>query len=130
MIDELFERLDVVGLREGQDDAEKNYRQTRALLEQHPELAGIYNIGGASDGVARALKEAGREQKIVLIGHGLTPDTRALLIDGSMDAVITQSPHTTLMSCVRIFTNLRDGHEVLSGVETTRSQVIFRENLP
>lgn len=130
VIDELFERLDVVGLREGQDDAEKNYRQTRALLEQHPELAGIYNIGGASDGVARALKEAGREQKIVLIGHGLTPDTRALLIDGSMDAVITQSPHTTLMSCVRIFTNLRDGHEVLSGVETTRSQVIFRENLP
>ena len=47
-----------------------------------------------------------------------------------MDAVITQSPHTTLMNCVRIFTNLRDKREALSGVETTRSQVIFRENLP
>jgi len=34
------------------------------------------------------------------------------------------------MSCVRIFANLRDGREALSGVETTRSQVIFRENLP
>ena len=79
---------------------------------------------------ARALKEAGREQKVVFIGHGLTPDTRALLIDGSLDAVITQSPHTTLMNCVRIFTNLRDKREALSGVETTRSQVIFRENLP
>jgi LacI family transcriptional regulator len=130
VIDEMFERLQVVGLREGQDDAEQNYRQTRALLDQHPELGGIYNIGGASDGVARALKEAGRDQKVVLIGHGLTPDTRALLIDGSMDAVITQSPHTTLMSCVRIFTNLRDKREPLSGVESTRSQVIFRENLP
>jgi len=130
VIDEMFPRLEVVGLREGQDDADKNYRQTRALLEQHPDMGGIYNIGGASDGVARALKEAGREQKVVFIGHGLTPDTRALLIDGSMDAVITQSPHTTLMSCVRIFTNLRDKREALSGVETTRSQVIFRENLP
>ena len=130
VIDELFRPLQVVGLREGQDDAEKNYRQTRALLEQHPDLAGIYNIGGASDGVARALKEAGRDQKVVLVGHGLTPDTRALLIDGSMDAVITQSPQTTLMNCVRIFTNLRDGREALSGVESTRSQVIFRENLP
>ena len=80
--------------------------------------------------MARALKEAGQDQKVVFIGHGLTPDTRALLIDGSMDAVITQSPHTTLMSCVRIFTNLRDGREALSGVESTRSQVIFRENLP
>lgn len=42
----------------------------------------------------------------------------------------TQSPHTTLMRCVRIFTNLRDRREALSGVENTRSQVIFRENLP
>jgi LacI family transcriptional regulator len=29
-----------------------------------------------------------------------------------------------------IFTNLRDQREVLAGVESTRSQVIFRENLP
>jgi LacI family transcriptional regulator len=130
VFEELFRPLQVVGLREGHDDAEQNYRQTRALLDQHPDLAGIYNIGGASDGVARALKEAGRDQKVVFIGHGLTPDTRALLIDGSMDAVITQSPHATLMNCVRIFTNLRDGREALSGVENTRSQVIFRENLP
>ena len=35
-----------VGLREGRDDAERNYRQTRMLLGQHPDLAGIYNIGG------------------------------------------------------------------------------------
>ncbi|VTU33957.1 LacI family DNA-binding transcriptional regulator [Variovorax sp. PBL-E5] len=127
---EMFEHLQVVGLREGHDDAEKNYRQTCALLEQHPALGGIYNIGGASDGVARALKEAGREHQVVFIGHGLTPDTRALLIDGSMDAVITQSPQITLMNCVRIFTNLRDRREALAGVESTRSQVIFRENLP
>ena len=130
VIDELFKRLEVVGLREGQDDAEKNYRQTRALLAQHPDLGGIYNIGGASDGVARALKEAGRDHKVVFVGHGLTPDTRALLIDGSLDAVITQSPQTTLMNCVRIFSNLRDRRDALSGIESTRSQVIFRENLP
>ncbi|VTY34760.1 HTH-type transcriptional regulator MalR [Xylophilus ampelinus] len=130
VIDEMFERLEVVGLREGQDDAGKNYRQTRALLEQHPQLAGIYNIGGASDGVARALKEAGRDHQVVFIGHGLTPDTRALLIDGSLDAVITQSPQTAMLSCVRIFANLRDRRDPLSGVEATRSQVIFRENLP
>ena len=130
LIDEMFPGLEVVGLREGHDDAAMNQRQTRSLLEQYPRLAGIYNIGGASDGVGRALQQAGRGEQVVFIGHGLTPDTRALLIDGSLDAVITQSPHTTLMSCVRIFTNLREGRDVLSGVETTRSVVIFRENLP
>lgn len=130
VIEEMFPALQVVGLREGQDDAQKNYEQTRTLLEQYPDLVGIYNIGGASDGVARALKECGRAHKVVFIGHGLTPDTRALLIDGSMDAVITQSPQTAMMSCVRMFTNLRDKRDAMSGVDAVRSQVIFRENLP
>lgn len=130
LIEEMFPAIQVVGLREGQDDIEKNYQQARALLKQHPGLAGIYNIGGAHEGVARALKEAGRQHHVVYIGHGLSSDTRALLIDGSMDAVITQNPQAAIFSCVRIFTNLRDQRDVLSGVETPRSQVIFRENLP
>jgi LacI family transcriptional regulator len=130
LFQEQFPAIEVVGLREGHDDEAKNYQQTQVLLEQHPDLAGIYNIGGASDGVARALKEAGRQHKVVFIGHGLTPDTRALLIDGCMDAVITQSPATAMTSCVRIFTNLRDKRDAMGGVEVARSQVIFRENLP
>ena len=112
------------------DDAATNERQTLALLEQHPQLAGIYNIGGASDGVARALKLAGREQKVVFIGHGLTPDTRALLIDGTLDAVITQSPQSVVGNAVRIFANLRDGRDALAGVETLRLSIVLRENLP
>lgn len=127
---EQFQAMQVVDLREGYDDAQRNYEQTRQLLEQYPQLAGIYNIGGASDGVARALKEAGLQHRVVFIGHGLTPDTRALLIDGTMDAVITQSPVEALMSCVRIFCNVRDKRSPMSGVEMNRSQVILRENLP
>ncbi|HEY4372938.1 MAG TPA: LacI family DNA-binding transcriptional regulator [Burkholderiales bacterium] len=130
IFEEMFPRMGVVGLREGHDDAQRNYEQTRALLEQHADLAGIYNIGGASDGVGRALKEAGRDQQVVFIGHGLSPDTRSLLIDGTMDAVITQNPQATIMSCVRIFSNLRQRREVLAGVEAVRSTVVLRENLP
>ena len=130
LFEEQYPSGQVVGVREGQDDAARNYRQARALLEQHQDLAGIYNIGGGAEGIGRALKEAGSERKIVFIGHGLTPDTRALLIDGTMDAVITQNPQGAVLNCVRIFTNLRDGREPTHGVETPRSQVIFRENLP
>jgi len=127
---ESFPHIEVVGLREGHDDAERNYALTRTLLEQFPDLAGIYNIGGASDGVGRALKEAGRDQKVVFIGHGLSPDTRALLIEGTMDAVISQNPQGAMMTCVRIFSNLRDGRDALTGVDAVRGQIIFRENLP
>lgn len=130
IMQEMFPAMQVVGLREGQDDADKNHAQTRVLLEQYPDLIGIYNIGGASDGVARALRDAGREHKVQFVGHGLTPDTRALLIDGTMDAVITQSPQTAMMNCVRIFANLRDKRELLAGVEAVRSTIVLRENMP
>jgi LacI family transcriptional regulator len=130
LFQEDYPGVHVVGAREGQDDADKNYRQARALLEHHADLAGIYNIGGGAEGIGRAIKEADMARKPVFIGHGLTPDTRALLIDGTLDAVITQNPQGAVMNCVRIFANLRDGREPHSGTEQVRSQVIFRENLP
>lgn len=130
LLQEQFSAIDVVGLREGHDDEAKNYRQTKMLLAQHPDLAGIYNIGGAPEGIGRALNEAGRQHEVTFIGHGLTPETRGLLIDGTMDAVITQHPQTTLMDCVAIFANLRAGRPPLQATIGSRTEIILRENLP
>jgi LacI family transcriptional regulator len=127
---EMYPGLTVLGLREGHDDATANYRQARSLLAQHGDLVGFYNIGGGSAGIGLALKETGRNQETVFVGHGLTPDTRGLLIDGTLDAVITQDPPSMVSNCVRIFTNLRDRRPALAGVEPIRISIIFRENLP
>ena len=130
LFQELYPGIEVVGLREGHDDEAKNYRQTKALLAQHPDLAGLYNIGGAPEGIARALKEAGRQHDVVFVGHGLTPETRALLVDGTMDAVITQHPQAALMACVSIFANLRAGRPATDGMARPGIEIILRENLP
>jgi LacI family transcriptional regulator len=127
---EMAPGVEVVGLREGHDDEAQNYRQARMLLSQYRDLAGIYNIGGGAEGIARALKEARRERAVIFIGHGLTPDTRALLIDGTMDAVITQNPQVAMLDCLAIFANLRAGRDATHGVKLARSEIIFRENLP
>ncbi len=130
LFEDLFPAIQVVGLREGHDEEARNYRQTKTLLAQHPDLAGIYNIGGGPEGIARALKEAGRQHDVVFVGHGLTPDTRSLLIDGAMDAVITQNPQAAMMDCVAIFANLRAGRPASQGVERPRTEIVLRENLP
>jgi LacI family transcriptional regulator len=127
---ELFPTVEVLGLREGHDDEAENYRQAKTLLARHPDLAGLYNIGGGAAGIARALREARREQEVVFIGHGLTPDTRALLIDGTMDAVITQNPRTLLMDCAAIFDNIRAGHPAGLNIGRSVGEIILRENLP
>ncbi|WP_043531988.1 LacI family DNA-binding transcriptional regulator [Litchfieldella xinjiangensis] len=92
LIEERFPNITVSATREGHDDRTENYQHTKKLLEGHPDIIGIYNVGGSSDGIGRALRESGRAQDITFIGHGLTSDTRAMLADGTMDAVITQDP--------------------------------------
>lgn len=130
LIESTFPQLRVIGLREGHDDSERNYVQTRNLLQQHPDLAGIYNSGGGSDGVARAIVEAHTEQKILFVGHGLTPDTRALLIDGTMDALITQTPQSMVGNCLRIFGNVRQNKDAMDAVKPVQFSIVLRENLP
>lgn len=130
LFQEMFPQTEVLGVREGYDNPERNYCQTRMVLARHGDLAGIYNIGGAPEGVGKALKEARKEHEIVLIGHGLTPEARALLLDGTMDAVITQNPDLTLMQCTSVFLNIRAGRAAQEGLTPMRSEIIFRENLP
>jgi len=130
LLHERFPELEIVGLREGHDDPERNYAQTRVLLAHHPDLVGLYNIGGSTGGIGRALKEAGLDQRVTLVGHELTPDTRGLLMDGTLDAVISQNPQIEIMNCVRILTNLREHKEPLAGVEPLRIGIVLRENMP
>jgi LacI family transcriptional regulator len=130
IIAEASPALTVVGLREGHDDAAQNYRQARELLRKHPDIVGIYNIGGGSDGIARALRESNRSATVTFIGHGLTPDTRAALLDGTMDVAITQDHRIMMLNCVRIFTNLREGRDAMAGIEPIQISLFARENLP
>lgn len=88
--------LDFSGTIEGQDDPDTNMRLTLDLLDSRPDLRGIYNVGGSSEGIATALRRTGREGKVRLIGHGLGPGTRRLLQNGTMMAVFTQRTQTLL----------------------------------
>lgn len=127
---ENFPGLRVVGAREGHDDYEENYQLTVSLLRQHPNLVGIYNIGGSSGGVAAALREAGKEHSLVFIGHGLGDDTRMMLIEETMDIVIHQDPLAVVHNTCQIFLNLSQGIVPLGGIPKLSMQIICRENLP
>jgi len=127
---ESFPWLEVIGLREGRDDPASNFLQAQTLLQQHPDLVGIYNVGGASEGIARALGNARRARRVCFVGHGLTRETRSLLVDGTIDAIINVAPETLMRSAVRIFCNLRDGRPGGSGVDPVPIGIFLRENLP
>lgn len=122
IMEEMFPDLHVMPMREGHDDPGENYRLTLDLLDRHPDLTGIYNVGGASGGICRALRERGRRD-VVTIGHGLTTDTRKALIDCSMDAVFELAPDALIEGAIARLTR-PDGELV-----RPRLDIFFRENL-
>jgi LacI family transcriptional regulator len=129
-MEEAYPNLYVVGVREGHDNRDENYRHTQTLLSEYPDLIGIYNVGGSSDGIGRALRERERAHDILFIGHGLTADTRTYLLEDIMDAVITQSPDAMIRNALQIFRNVRTGAEALHGVPPLPMEIIVKENLP
>ena len=120
---EMFPQFRLVGMHEGHDDSAENYRHTITLLEQNPNLVGIYNVGGSSGGIARALVEHNR-QDIVFVGHGLSRDTRKALVQGSMDTVFNTDPDTLVERAINAISH----PEV--PVAPMKLEIIFKENLP
>jgi LacI family transcriptional regulator len=101
---ESYPHIPVVGVREGYDNRDENYRHTLTLLAEQPDMIDLYNVGGSSDGIVRALRERGRDQDVLFIGHGLTADTRTLFVEDTMDVVITQSPQFIARKTLHVFT--------------------------
>lgn len=69
-----------------------------------------------------ALREKGR-QDVVLIGHGLTADTRRALIDGTMDAVFELDPNLLIEATIARLA-AQDGAALAPKLD-----IFFRENL-
>ena len=130
IIAEEFAGLLIEQLRENLDDFERSYAEAKTLLEAHPDLAGIYNIGAGNRGIARALEESGRAGEVVFIGHELTEHTRRFLLSGVMDAVIDQYPRLEAREATNALAKAARGQTVDRATLAIGMQVIFRENIP
>lgn len=127
ILSEEFPGMRIAGTAEVSDDRDRAYEETRRILEQG-EISAIYNIGSGNQGIARALREAGLERKIVFIGHDLTDATRLMLLDRTMDAVIDQNPRVEAREIIRLLASSVRGSSEPEYLP--RLQVVFRENLP
>jgi LacI family transcriptional regulator len=61
---------------------------TEQLLQDHPDLAGLYVAGGGISGAIAGLRSSGRAGKLVLVGYELMDSTRSALLDGTMTLAI------------------------------------------
>ena len=128
VLTEDFPGFAIADLREVHEDRTRAHAETLALLDRHPDLAGIYNAGGATTGIVRALKERGRDQDVVVIAHEATAANKSRLLDGTLDAVIDQNPRVEVREALATLTHAVRGLPRV--LVPPRLQIIFRENLP
>ena len=129
ILQENFPQLAIVAAREVREDAARAYRETRTILDEHPDLAAIYCIGAGQDGIARALIELKRDKSVVFVGHDLTEDTRQYLLSGAMDVAIDQNARVEAREAVDRLVRAVKGEADIS-TATVRIQSVFRENIP
>jgi len=125
-----FPDLELMLPVEGRDDDATNQALTTRLLNEVPDLIGIYNIGAGTSGVAAALSETGKAGSVVFVGHDLTTHTRRFLLTGIMDAVISQNPGREARSALRILQALARKEPISAAQETIGIDIVIRENLP
>jgi len=123
-----FPDLEVLPTIEGHDDPASFALALRRVLDGHPDLRGIYSMGGGNRVLLDLLAQSGRRGMHV-IAHELTRTTEAGLRADLLDAVITQDLGHILRSAVRKLRAMRDNRPIVEEQERIRIEILVKDNL-
>lgn len=124
-----FAKLSIIGPLEGHDESQETEALVATLLNQHSDLAGIYNLGAGNAGLVAALDASGRGGHIRVIAHELTEPTRRGLASGAIDVVLDQNPDGEIRQAIaaaRVLALGGGGHPVADPIEIG---IFLRDNL-
>jgi LacI family transcriptional regulator len=126
---ERYPHLQIVDISEGFGSDRITGQQVRAVLDQHPDVAAVYSIGGGNRAIVKAFADAKRTC-IAFVGHDLDQDNRSLLAAEKISAIL----HHDLASDMRLACqHIMRANRALGGKpENTLSQiqVITPFNIP
>lgn len=125
-----FPNLAMLPVREARDDWQRVETIASQLLAEHPDLIGLYNVGGGTRGIVSALESSGRRAHVTYIAHELTDDSRRALVDGTIDIVINQDAGHEVRSAVRVLMAIADNAPIVEAMERIRIDIFIRDNLP
>ncbi|CAN5786694.1 ABC transporter substrate-binding protein [soil metagenome] len=123
--------IEYLGAEYNNDDPTTAASQTAAILQAHPDLAGIFgtNLFGAQ-GAATAVREAGLEGQVKVVGFDAGPKQVADLEQGIVDVLIAQHPYDIGYTAVNMAVDYLEKGEVPDEkVVTTGYSVVTRDNI-
>lgn len=120
----------IVQIIEAGDDAEVAYRKTAEALKNNSGINGVYITSGGTEGVCRAICEAGLSGKIPVVSFDDIPTTRRYLRSGVITATICQEPFQQGYRSVKMLADyLMSGTAPKNDLNFTDTVIKIRENL-
>lgn len=123
-------RLKVQPSMETYSDVSRTAKIIESAFQSNKDIVGIYMMNHDIHDTMEAIEAQGIPPKCVIVGHELTQHTRARLIDGTIDAVITQDVDHLVRSSIRVLKARTTQVSTLASQERIRIEIILRENLP
>jgi len=111
-----YSRMKLVRIAYGDDEPQKSYRETEALLAAYPNLRGIISpttVGIAA--AAQALETSGAANRVQLTGLGLPNQMRSYVKNGTVTAFQLWDPAEMGYAAVHLVDAIRKGFEPAPG---------------
>lgn len=109
-------------------DKAKGQAAMEDILTQHPDLKGVF---GSNDnmalGAVEAIKNAGLNGKIVVVGFDANPDAAAAIIAGEMNATVAQAPANMGKFGVENLLKLINGETIPETIDTG-TELVTKDN--
>ena len=92
-------------------------------------IAGLYNVGSGSAGIARALGAVGLGESVSVVSHDFTDEHRTLLGSGGFAYVLHQDIHYCVLAAARVLRALCENVRGALNVVQPRVEILTAENL-
>ncbi len=121
--------LRVPDLPPGDDAAGRAFARFLKKGVDPTKVAGLYNVGSGSAGLARALESAGLAGLVGMAAHDLTDQHRSLLASGGFAYLLTQDIHYCVGAAARVLRALCENVRGALNVVQPRVEILTAENL-
>ncbi len=122
-----FPNVKVVDIQYGAGDQLKSTDLTKAIIQAHPQLKGIYGCNeGSAIGVLNGVVELKKQGKIKIIGFDSSKALKAAVKSGVISGAITQDPGFHRLQDRRVRRQSPQGRETAQG-DRHRVQVVGQD---
>ncbi len=116
---EKYPKITIVDVQYGGGDQLKSTDLAKAIIQAHPNLKGFFGANeGSIIGVLNAVKELGKEKKIVVIGYDSGQQQLDAIRSGVESGAITQDPIGIGYKCVEAAVKAMKGESLPKTIDT------------